>query len=280
MALAAPPGRARHRPDPGLSSGRRPRGALAPSGPALHRARLSRSPLGLRAADTEHSCPRRGQFCPGARHHGPVGAHDRPHRGLVASDLVHSNSLLRAHLDCALAGRLARRPSVIELYDLVRPGLGRTVLTAAAALSTTAWPSPVSRGAVADCIGPAAAPARAHRDALLSVDLDRFGPGLKPDRPRCAGTSPPTSGRRWSGSWVGSTPKKASTCSSGPWACSGARRRVPTWSWWAVAGFSSRRLPWSGCGPRPNAPSATGCASSAAPMQTFPRHAARPSTSS
>ena len=84
---------------------------------------------------------------------------------------MHSNSLW-AHLDCAIAGRLARRPSIIELYDLVRPGLGRKVLTAAAALSTTAVA--ISQ-AVADIIGPRGA--RHVRIVPLSVDLDRFGPG-------------------------------------------------------------------------------------------------------
>jgi D-inositol-3-phosphate glycosyltransferase len=86
-------------------------------------------------------------------------------------DLVHSNSLW-AHLDCALAGHLARRPSIIELYDLVRPGMGRTVLTAAAALSSTAVA--ISQ-AVADNIGPRG---QSHvRIVPLSVDLDRFGSG-------------------------------------------------------------------------------------------------------
>ena len=86
-------------------------------------------------------------------------------------DLVHSNSLW-AHLDCALAGRVARRASVLELYDLVRPGLGRTVLTAAAGLSSTAV---AISHAVADLIGPRA---QGHvRIVPLAVDLDRFGPG-------------------------------------------------------------------------------------------------------
>jgi glycosyltransferase involved in cell wall biosynthesis len=85
-------------------------------------------------------------------------------------DLVHSNSLW-AHLDCAIAGRLARRPSIIELYDLVRPGLGRKVLTAAAALSTNAVA--ISQ-AVAEIIGPRGSD---HvRIVPLSVDLDRFFP--------------------------------------------------------------------------------------------------------
>jgi glycosyltransferase involved in cell wall biosynthesis len=124
--------------------------------------------LGLRAADSEHR-PSAGQFgrelATTAR---SVGMIARAARGF---DLVHSNSLW-AHLDCAIAGRLVRRPSVIELYDLVRPGLGRKVLTTAAALSTTAVA--ISQ-AVADCIGPRGA---GHvRIVPLAVDLDRFGPG-------------------------------------------------------------------------------------------------------
>ena len=89
-------------------------------------------------------------------------------------DLVHSNSLW-AHLDCALAGRLARRPVVLELYDLVRPGLGRHLLSAAAGLSTVAIA--ISR-AVADIIGPLGA--RHVTIVPLAVDLERFGPGPAP----------------------------------------------------------------------------------------------------
>jgi len=152
---------------------------------------------------------------------------------------VHSNSLW-AHLDCALAGHLARRPSIIELYDLVRPGLGRTVLTAAAALSTNAVA--ISQ-AVADIIGPRGS---SHvRIVPLSVDLDRFGPG--PSLRRCAGISAPTSGRRWSGSWVGSTPKRVWTCSSERWACSAAPRLTPIWSWWEVRASLPTAIP-SACG--------------------------------
>jgi glycosyltransferase involved in cell wall biosynthesis len=124
--------------------------------------------LGLRAADAQ-SRPSVGQF--GLE----VLTTARSVRMIVGAargfDLVHSNSLW-AHLDCAIAGRLARRPSIIELYDLVRPGLGRKVLTAASALSSTAVA--ISQ-AVADCIGPRGA--RHVRIVPLSVDLDRFGPG-------------------------------------------------------------------------------------------------------
>jgi glycosyltransferase involved in cell wall biosynthesis len=86
-------------------------------------------------------------------------------------DLVRSDSLW-SHLDCALAGRLARRPVVLELHDLVRPGLGRRMLTAAVRLSRGAIA--ISR-AVADCIGPAG---RARVQIVApAVDLARFAPG-------------------------------------------------------------------------------------------------------
>ncbi|HEY5025304.1 MAG TPA: glycosyltransferase family 4 protein [Acidimicrobiales bacterium] len=124
--------------------------------------------LGLRAADAQ-SRPSVGQYgrelLATAR---SVAMITGAARGF---DLLHSNSLW-AHLDCAVAGRVARRGSVIELYDMVRPGMGRTVLTAAAALSTTAVA--ISQ-AVADCIGPRGE--RHVRIVPLSVDLDRFGPG-------------------------------------------------------------------------------------------------------
>jgi glycosyltransferase involved in cell wall biosynthesis len=86
-------------------------------------------------------------------------------------DVVHSNSLW-AHLDCALAGRLANRPVVLELNDLVRPGVGRRVLTAAVNMSTTA--TAISQ-AVTDCIGTSGA--QRVRIVPPAVDLTRFGPG-------------------------------------------------------------------------------------------------------
>lgn len=124
--------------------------------------------LGLRGADSEGR-PSPGQL---VRELGTTARSVRMIAGALRDfDLVHSNSLW-AHLDCALAGRLARRPSILELYDLVRPGLGRKVLTTAAALSTVAIA--ISQ-AVADIIGPRGA--RHVRIVPLSVDLDRFGPG-------------------------------------------------------------------------------------------------------
>ena len=83
-------------------------------------------------------------------------------------DIIHSSSLW-AHLDCAVAGRLARRPTVLDLHDIVRAGIGRRVLTAAVRMSSAAIS--VSR-AVSDCVGPSGA--GRVRVLFPPVDLDRF----------------------------------------------------------------------------------------------------------
>jgi glycosyltransferase involved in cell wall biosynthesis len=87
-----------------------------------------------------------------------------------AFDVIHSNSLW-AHLDCALAGRLARRPVVLELHDFVRPGLGRRVQRAAIRLAGCAVA--VSR-AVGDSVG--GRPRNLHI-VPQGVDPERFRPG-------------------------------------------------------------------------------------------------------
>lgn len=89
----------------------------------------------------------------------------------AAADLLHTSSLW-LHLDAAVAGRLARRPVVLELCDLVRPGVGRRVLTSAMALSAAS--TTISR-ATAACIGPAGR-RRLHL-VPPAVDLRRFAPG-------------------------------------------------------------------------------------------------------
>ncbi len=86
------------------------------------------------------------------------------------SDVIHSNSLW-IHLDCALAGRLSRRPVVLELHDLVRPGLGQRVLRVAVRLASRTVA--VSR-AVAATVGPATEGLRVIPQA---VDIERFHPG-------------------------------------------------------------------------------------------------------
>ncbi len=87
-----------------------------------------------------------------------------------AFDVIHSNSLW-AHLDCALAGRLARRPVMLELHDLVRPGFGRRVQRAAVRLAGCAVA--VSR-AVGDSVG--GRPRNLHV-VPQGVDPVRFQPG-------------------------------------------------------------------------------------------------------
>jgi glycosyltransferase involved in cell wall biosynthesis len=86
------------------------------------------------------------------------------------ADVIHSNNLW-GHLDCALAGRFARRPVVLELHDLVRPGLGRSVLRAAMRLASSTVA--VSR-AVAETVG---ADAERVRVIPQAVDAERFHPG-------------------------------------------------------------------------------------------------------
>jgi glycosyltransferase involved in cell wall biosynthesis len=124
------------------------------------------SRLGLRSADD-------GRPGPGALGR-EVAITGRSARRLArlarAADVVHSNSLW-AHLDCALAGRLARRPVILELHDLVRPGMGRTVLKAAMRLASR---TVAISQAVADTVGDD----RARLCVIpQAVDAERFHPG-------------------------------------------------------------------------------------------------------
>jgi glycosyltransferase involved in cell wall biosynthesis len=87
------------------------------------------------------------------------------------ADIINSSSLW-THFDCAVAGRLARRPVVLDMHDIVRPGIGRRVLTAAVRLSTA---SIAVSHAVADCVGPWGT--SRLRIMVPAVELDRFHPG-------------------------------------------------------------------------------------------------------
>jgi glycosyltransferase involved in cell wall biosynthesis len=87
------------------------------------------------------------------------------------ADVINSSSLW-THLDSSLAGKLGRRPVVLDMHDIVRPGMGRQLLTIAVRLSSAAIA--VSQ-AVADCVGPAGA--RNLRIMVPAVELDRFRPG-------------------------------------------------------------------------------------------------------
>jgi glycosyltransferase involved in cell wall biosynthesis len=89
-------------------------------------------------------------------------------------DVIHSNSLW-GHLDCALGGRLAHRPVVLELHDLVRPGVGRHALRAATFLSSGTMA--ISR-AVAETAGRAGDLSDgSFRVVPQAVDTQRFHPG-------------------------------------------------------------------------------------------------------
>jgi len=92
-------------------------------------------------------------------------------RAARGADIINSSSLW-THLDCAVAGRLTRRPVVLDMHDIVRPGIGRRVLTAAVRLSSASIS--VSQ-AVSDCVGPWGA--SRLRMMLPAVELDRFRPG-------------------------------------------------------------------------------------------------------
>jgi glycosyltransferase involved in cell wall biosynthesis len=87
------------------------------------------------------------------------------------ADVINSSSLW-THFDCAVAGRLARRPVVLDMHDIVRPGLGRRLQTAAVRLSSA---SIAVSNAVADCVGRAGV--RNLRIMVPAVDLARFRPG-------------------------------------------------------------------------------------------------------
>jgi glycosyltransferase involved in cell wall biosynthesis len=78
---------------------------------------------------------------------------------------------LQAHLETAVAARLARRPVVIEVVDLVRSGIGLRLLRSAAALADATI---ANSAATASTLG------RRARDVHVihpGVDLERFRPG-------------------------------------------------------------------------------------------------------
>ena len=98
-------------------------------------------------------------------------------RAARSFDVVLSFSL-SMHLETAIAGRLARRPAVMEVVDIVRPGLGRRVLRVASRLATTTVVNSVATAGNLD--------GDAHRARVIhpGVDLDRFQPGPCDDEVR------------------------------------------------------------------------------------------------
>lgn len=90
-------------------------------------------------------------------------------RAAPGYDMLYSFAL-RTHLEVAIAGRLRRTPTALDLVDIIRPGLGRRVLRLAARLAdltvanSTATASTVGDGPAVEIIHP-------------GIDLARFGPG-------------------------------------------------------------------------------------------------------
>lgn len=100
------------------------------------------------------------------------------------ADVIHSNSLI-THLDCAVVGRITRTRSVLELHELIAPGIGRLFLGLAVLLSGKAI---AISSAVRDQL-----PRWARKHVLVipqSVDIDRFdGTGAPGEwRSRLSGT--------------------------------------------------------------------------------------------
>jgi glycosyltransferase involved in cell wall biosynthesis len=87
-----------------------------------------------------------------------------------AADVLHSQSL-DSHFEVAAAGRLRGRPAVLQVHDLVLPGVGRRVLGTAALLAARTL---AVSAAVAACV---AGPARRRVEVLHhGIDLDTFRP--------------------------------------------------------------------------------------------------------
>jgi glycosyltransferase involved in cell wall biosynthesis len=84
-------------------------------------------------------------------------------------DLLYSFAL-RSHLEVAVAGKLRRTPTALDLVDIIRPGVGRRVLRLAARLAdltvanSTATAATIGTGPDVEIIHP-------------GIDLTRFAPG-------------------------------------------------------------------------------------------------------
>ncbi len=93
-------------------------------------------------------------------------------RAARSYDMLSSFSL-RSHLETAVAGRLARTPTALDLVDIVRPGVGQKVLRRAASLAQL---TVANSTATASVLGAKPAVQIIHP----GIDLDRFHPGPPP----------------------------------------------------------------------------------------------------
>lgn len=101
-------------------------------------------------------------------------------------DLLYSFAL-RSHLEVAIAGKLRRTPTALDLVDIIRPGVGRRVLRLAARIAdltvanSTATAKTVGVGPDVEIIHP-------------GIDLTRFAPGERNEALRselCGGVDVP-----------------------------------------------------------------------------------------
>lgn len=120
------------------------------------------SRIGLRQADD--SRPGFGALASQAKD--VVGAAMRLRPIVKEFDLVQSHSRT-AHLEVGLAGRLARRPVILDVHDVVRPGVGQKVLRLAGRLAS---------GVVANSSSTALTLGRVRNVHIVNpaVDLGRF----------------------------------------------------------------------------------------------------------
>lgn len=103
------------------------------------------------------------------------------------ADVIHSNSVL-SHIDSVAVGRLAGTPVILELHDVLAPGVGRTVLSAAVRGATETIT--VSEAAKAQ-LSPSAQ--RSARVLTQAVDTDVFTPGPASPQMRSLLTASPGS---------------------------------------------------------------------------------------
>ncbi|MEL6890672.1 MAG: glycosyltransferase family 4 protein [Actinomycetota bacterium] len=100
-------------------------------------------------------------------------------------DMMYSFSL-RTHIEVAVAGRLARVPTALDLVDIVRPGVGRRVLRTASRLATLTVANSWATASVL--------PERARVQVIHpGIDLDRFA-RIADDDPRVAAVRAELSG--------------------------------------------------------------------------------------
>lgn len=141
-------------------------------------ARVGVRPQGER---TLHSVPRLAGQVPKS-----VRAVSVLRRAAKDFDVIHSNHLL-LHPDAVVAGKLARRPVVVELHDIVPPGVGRSLLSiVAAGSSRTVAVSEAAASQLSDRL------ADRVTVAHQGIDTEKFSPGAVDHAARAVLTADPS----------------------------------------------------------------------------------------